>query len=58
MVLMMGRSTSLNTDCTHSVSPVHLFTAIESHLNSSFIIHVYLPGISDPISTLINSGAT
>ena len=58
MVLMMGRSTSPNTNYIHSVSPVHLFTSIESHSDSSFIIHVTLFGILDPVPTLIDSGAT
>ena len=58
MVLMMGCSTFLNTDCTYSLSTAHLFTSVKSHSDSSFIILVTLPGIPDPVLTLIDSGAT
>ena len=58
MVLTMGRSTSLTTDCTHSVSSVHLFASIGSHSDTSFIILVTLPGIPDPVPTLIDPSAT
>ena len=54
----MGRSTFLNTDCTYSLSTAHLLASVKSHSDSSFIILVTLPGIPDPVLTLIDSGAT
>jgi hypothetical protein len=54
----MGHSISSNTDTVHSVPPLYLFAAIGSHSDSLFIIHVQLPGLEDPIPTLIDSGAT
>src|SRR5882724_8974689 len=41
-----------------SVDLVRISAALTSHSEVSFLISLTLPGLPDPVSTLINSGAT
>src|SRR5882724_8128727 len=41
-----------------NVDSVRISTALTSHSEVSHLISLSLPGLSDPVSTLINSGAT
>src|SRR5882724_10164751 len=57
-VVTQHTSTAVDSIPDPSVDLVRISATLTSHSEVSFLISLSLPGLSDPVSALINSGAT
>ena len=57
-VVTQHTSTAVDSIPDPSVDLVRISAALTSHSEVSFLISLTLPGLSDPVSTLIDLGAT